>query len=214
MGTLGFDLVGLQPHLFVQRQGRRPQRGQQLNELRRHRQVRPVALPVPFAGQAVTILQGQAAPPLDDHFQVPAQTLPQAALAALTFLNFGGHAHQSQGMGIAGDGTIQRTQHRPGVSAVGFDPQMLVVPVAGADDVIGHAQGGELPVQDVAEGSGFVTGDDPPALGDLFLHPDQQVLGREPLGWFGENWPSYWIAATWWARWTSSASFRVRVGEV
>ena len=39
-----------------------------------------------------------------------------------------------------------------------------------------------MPVQVVAEGSGLVAGDDTPALGNLFLHPRQQSLGREALG--------------------------------
>ena len=40
-------------------------------------------------------------------------------------------------------------------------------------------------MQVVAEGSGLVAGDDTPALGNLFLHPRQQSLGREALGRLG-----------------------------
>jgi hypothetical protein len=58
---------------------------------------------------------------------------------------------------------------------------VLVIPVARADDVVGHAQRGELPVQAVTKWSGFVTGNDPPTLGNLFSHPHRKILRFETL---------------------------------
>jgi len=73
--------------------------------------------------------------------------------------------------------------HRCGRS---LDPLMLVVPIPRPDHVVGRAQCGELPVQNVAKWTGFVARDNPPALRDLFLHPRQKILRMEPLGRLGK----------------------------
>jgi hypothetical protein len=138
-----------------------------------HFQFWPVAHAIPFAFQAVAVLQGDAASALGQQLHIAMQALADAGLTAQPFLFNGGHSHQSQGVRIAGDETILCGQHRPGIGAIGFDAFVLVVPVARADDMVSHAQGGKLPMQSIAEGTGFVTGDDAPALGDLFLYPHQ-----------------------------------------
>jgi hypothetical protein len=86
---------------------------------------------------------------------------------------------------VPGHETIQCREHGQGVGAVGFDAFVFVIPVAWADDVMGHAQEGELTVQAVTKRSGFVAGNNLPALADLFLHPRQKILRGETLGWLG-----------------------------
>ena len=162
------------------------ERLQQFPQPRRHFERGPVACPIPFALQGMAVLQGQTPAALGDEFQIAFETLPQAALTALPFLVLRGHANQGQRVGIARDETVQCREHGQRIGAVGLDPLVLVIPVARTDDVIGCAQRGELPVKDIAEGAGLVAGDDAPALGDLFLHPRQQALGREALGRLGK----------------------------
>jgi len=90
---------------------------------------------------------------------------------------------QSQSFGIAGNEAVQGVEHGQSVGAVGFDAALIIVPVAGPDDVVGHPQRGKLPMQAITEGTGFVAGVDLPALGQLFSHPDQQSWRCEALGW-------------------------------
>ena len=183
--ALRFNLGRLDSHLFVQRQRRTPQGRQQLDQPRRHGQLRPVPRSIPFARQPIAVLQSQPASPLHNHFQVPPQTLPQPAFAAPPFLGLGWHTHPGQGMRIARHQPVQRVQHRPCIGPVGLDSLMLVVPVSRPDDVVDRAQGRELPVQNVAEGSGFVARNDLPALRDLLFHPNQKILRCKTLGRFG-----------------------------
>ena len=62
---------------------------------------------------------------------------------------------------------------------------MVVIPIAGPDDLIDDAQSGELAMQAVARGTSFVTGNDLPPAGDLLLNPSEQVLGYQALRGFG-----------------------------
>jgi hypothetical protein len=96
---------------------------------------------------------------------------------------------------IARDKTIQSREHGQRIGAVGLDPLVLFIPVAGPDDVIGHTQRDQLPVQHITKGAGFVAGNDAPAVDDLFWHPRQQTWERESLGWLGKL-PSNCMAAT------------------
>src|SRR4029453_6167643 len=84
-------------------------------------------------------------------------------------------------MAVAGDEAVERIEHGQSVGAVGLDLLVLFIPVPWAVDVIGPAQGGELAVQGVAEGAGFVAGDDLPALGELLFYPLHQGGGCETL---------------------------------
>jgi hypothetical protein len=120
-------------------------------------------------------LERQTASALGDAFQILFQALTQTALGAGAFLGWGGHAHQRQGVFIPSHKPIQRREHGERIGAVGLDAFVLVVPVARADDMIGHAQGGELPVQAVTKRSGFVAGNNLPALADLFFAPTPET---------------------------------------
>ena len=184
-GTGRFDLLALCAHLFVQRDTGTLQRAQEFKQPVGKGQPGPVARAIPFAFQPVSILQGQTTTPLGDEFQIPLETLAQTALTALPFFRLGRHPHQGQRVGITGDETVQRIEHGQRIGAVGLDPFVLFIPIARAHDVIRHTQGGELPVQSIAERPGFIAGNDAPALGDMFLHPRQQSLGREALGRLG-----------------------------
>lgn len=74
---------------------------------------------------------------------------PQPAFTALPFLRFRGHPDEGQRVRIARHMTVQGGEYRQRVGVVGLHPLVLVVPVARADDIIGRAQGGELPIQAV-----------------------------------------------------------------
>ena len=100
------------------------------------------------------------------------------------------------------------------VGAVGLDAFVLIIPVARADDVIGHAQRRELPMQTVAKGPGLVAGNDLPALGDLLFAPTpENPSGLKRWGGLGLL-PSYCMATTCSSRCTSSASLSTRKARV
>jgi hypothetical protein len=86
-------------------------------------------------------------------------------------------------MWVPGREPIQRRAQGERVGAVGLDTLMFLVPVAWADDVMGHVHGGELPVQTVTKRSGLVTANDLPTRVDLLLHPPQRIRQGETLGW-------------------------------
>ncbi len=125
----------------------------------------------------VAVLQGQAASALGDAFQIFSQALTQPAFGAGSFLCLGGHPHQGQRVPVPGHETIQRTEDGQGIGAVGLDAFALVVPVARANDVIGHAQRGQLAMQTVAKRIGLVTENDFPACRDLFFSPTPENPG-------------------------------------
>ncbi len=72
-----------------------------------------------------------------------------------------------------------------GIGAVGSDPALGVIPVAGSDDQVADATGHQFPVEDEAEGARLVTGDDVPTEGALTLQKLQELVARTFAGWLG-----------------------------
>ena len=108
-----------------------------------------------------------------------------AALDAPLFLGRRGHAHHRQRLGVAADTPIQSQRQLPRVGLVVVDPGVPLVETDRLADHVLHAPAGQLPMQRVAERTGFVATVHGLRQSELLLDPGRELLGSETLGRFG-----------------------------